>query len=68
MLKLGADILVELGDGRTVSELWEAIRKRRRDRSLPPIHFDWFVLVLSFLFSVKAVDHHDGVIWKANQP
>lgn len=67
MLKLGGDILAELAEGRTVSELWEAIKRRRRAQTLPPIQFDWFVLVLSFLFTVETIDLDGGVIRRAIQ-
>jgi hypothetical protein len=61
LLGVGAEILAQLTEPRTVSELWERLRMARGS-SAAPITFDWFVLSLSFLYSVSAVDHADGVI------
>jgi hypothetical protein len=63
LLDVGAEILAELGEGRTVSELWERVRIARASKpGLGPLSFDWFVLSLSFLYSVSAVDLATGVI------
>jgi len=62
-LDLGAEILSELGESRTVSELWERVRTARATKSgLGPLSFDWFVLSLSFLYAVAALNLSSGVI------
>jgi hypothetical protein len=61
LLGVGAEILSHLDEGRTVSELWERVRTARGLNS-PPLSFDWFVLALTFLHAVAAVDLADGVI------
>jgi hypothetical protein len=58
---VGAEILVELGEPRTVSELWERVRLARGTKAAP-LSFDWFVLSLSFLYAIAAVDYIEGVI------
>jgi hypothetical protein len=60
-LGVGAEILVELGEPRTVSELWERVRLARGTKATP-ISFDWFVLSLSFLYAIAAVDYIDGIV------
>lgn len=67
ILKLGGDILAQLTSGRTVSELWEAIKRHRTAQALPPVPFDWFVLALSFLFAVNAIELQHGVLEKVSQ-
>jgi len=63
LLDVGADILAELGESRTVSELWERVRIARGARpGLGSLSFDWFVLSLSFLYAVSALDLAAGVI------
>jgi hypothetical protein len=61
LLGVGAEILGHLDEGRTVSELWECVRSDRGS-STPPLSFDWFVLALTFLYTIAAVDLADGVI------
>jgi hypothetical protein len=63
LLGIGGEILACLDEGRTVSELWECVRAARR-AAVPsaPLSFDWFVLSLSFLYTVSAVDLSDGVV------
>ena len=61
LLGVGAEILVELGEPRTVSELWERVRLARGTKAAP-ISFDWFVLSLSFLYAVTAVDYNEGIV------
>jgi hypothetical protein len=63
LLDVGAEILAELGESRTVSELWERVRIARASRPrVSPLSFDWFVLALSFLFAISALNLTDGVV------
>lgn len=52
---VGADILAHLDDDRTVSELWERVRASR-SASATPLSFDWFILSLSMLYTISAID------------
>lgn len=61
LLGVGAEILKCLGNGRTVSELWERM-KRRRSHSESQLTYDWFVFALTFLFIIGAVRFEDGII------
>lgn len=61
MLTLGAEILAELDQPRTVSELWEHVKLARGSKATP-ISFDWFVLSLGFLYAISAIENNDGII------
>jgi hypothetical protein len=61
LLGVGAEILARLDQPRSVSELWEYVRAARKP-STTPITFDWFVLSLSFLYAISAVEELSGLI------
>jgi hypothetical protein len=61
MLGVGAEILARLDQPRSVSELWEQVRVARGP-SAAPLMFDWFVLSLSFLYTISAVEDFSGLI------
>ncbi|RYD72810.1 MAG: hypothetical protein EOP84_22530 [Verrucomicrobiaceae bacterium] len=61
LVGIGAQILSVVEEGRTVSELWEAVQ-RRRPVLAPAISFDWFVLSLDMLFTISAIDVENGVV------
>ena len=61
LLGIGGEILDQLAEPRTVSGLWERVRIAR-GAAATPITFDWFVLSLSFLYAIAAVDYADGLV------
>ena len=63
LLGVGAEILEQLDEGHTVSELWTRVRLARGPAATP-LSFDWFVLSLSFLYAITAVDLVGGIITK----
>lgn len=61
LIGVGAEILQQLDRPREVSELWERVRLARGDiQTSNPISFDWFVLALTFLHAIYAVEDADG--------
>lgn len=63
LLSVGAEILAQLKEPRTVSELWECVREDRRSEiTAAPLSFDWFVLALNLLYAVTAIAYSDGVV------
>jgi hypothetical protein len=67
LLGIGGEVLAQLGEPRTVSELWERTR-RARGSGTTPITFDWFIMTISFLYAIAAIDLNDGVVFaKAKQ-
>jgi ABC-3C biological conflict system middle component len=61
LLGVGAEILAQLNNDRSVSELWLRVRDARGPIAAP-LPFDWFILALSFLYAVGAVDRCGSVI------
>jgi hypothetical protein len=69
LVGVGAEILSQLGEPLAVSELWERVRAARAGKpDEPPLSFDWFVLSLTFLHAIFAVDMSDGVVATARRP
>ncbi|CAO4145467.1 hypothetical protein LPLAFNJD_LOCUS1948 [Methylorubrum aminovorans] len=66
LLGVGGDILTVLAGPAPVSHLWEGVCELRASRENPsPLTFDWFVLALSLLYAMKAVDLIDGLVVRA---
>jgi hypothetical protein len=59
LVGIGAEILGQLQEPRAVSELWERVR---RARGPMPLSYDAFVLSLTFLHMVFAVEQTSGLI------
>lgn len=65
LLSVGAEILGQLKEPRSVSELWECVRGDREVRPTAPLlSFDWFVLALNLLYAVSAIDYSKGIIYR----
>jgi hypothetical protein len=66
LIAIGAQVLARLSEPKTVSRLWDET-KHARDPKLgySPVSFDWFVLSLSFLYGVKAIEMSRGRIEKS---
>ncbi len=63
LLSVGAEILAQLKEPRTVSELWECVREDRNKCVLAtPLSFDWFVLALNLLYTVTAIEYSNGLV------
>lgn len=66
LLGVGGRLLALVQDGYTVSELWEKVQASSTEQN--PISFDWFVLGLTFLFTIGAIDLERGVLTARGQP
>jgi hypothetical protein len=63
VLEVGADILAEAEEDHSVSELWERVRIARTAKGgSDPLSFDWFILSLSFLYAISALEYRSGLI------
>jgi hypothetical protein len=63
LLTIGARILAALEDPKTVSALWDGIRKRRHlHDGHGPISYDWFILGLDLLYAIDAVRFENGLV------
>lgn len=60
---IGGEILAQLDEPRAVSEIWERVLAARRASGRgAPLPYDWFVLALTFLNSIFAVELSQGLI------
>lgn len=63
LLSVGAEILGQLKEPRSVSELWECVRDERKMRPIAtPLSFDWYVLALNLLYAISAIEYSDGIV------
>lgn len=60
LLSIGAFILTQLDEPKTVSRLWADIL--RVDGGPPDLTFDWFVLSLDLLYLMGTLEYHGGRI------
>ncbi|WP_105970713.1 ABC-three component system middle component 6 [Streptomyces geranii] len=57
LLAVGAQILMQLEEPRTVSQTWARFKAWRADNEhFSPVSFEWFVLALDMLYSLDAVE------------
>ncbi|WP_390630249.1 ABC-three component system middle component 6 [Roseiconus lacunae] len=61
LLGLGADVLSHLSEPKTTSRLWDEIRASEH-ATKKPVPYDWFILALSFLYTIDAIEFHKGRI------
>ena len=57
LLAVGAQVLLQLDEPRTVSQAWSRLKAWRLENDhTSPVSFGWFVLALDVLYSMGAVD------------
>jgi hypothetical protein len=65
LLYVGAEVLGLIEEPKTVSRIWDELKRARASRADPStITYDWFVLVLDLLFTIRAIEYHHGRIRK----
>jgi hypothetical protein len=63
LVSVGADILEVVGKGASVSDVWARVKVLRAKRSnASPLPFDWFILALTLLYAVSAIEMEDNFI------
>lgn len=66
LLTIGARLLRSLDEPKTVTALWDTVRRKRDVRSgHGPISYEWFVLSLDLLHAISAVELDNGLIRKS---
>ena len=66
LLTVGGRLLAALDEPKTVSALWDKIRKRRDLReNHGPLSYEWFILALDLLYTMSAVELDNGLIRKS---
>jgi len=58
---IGADILRALDTPQSVSETWLRVHTLH-DPNGKPVTFDWFILSLSWLYAISAIELKDGML------
>ena len=64
LLSVGAFILKDLDEAKTVSRLWAELR--RVEEGPPDLTFDWFVLALDLLYMMGTLDYVGGRVMRAD--
>jgi hypothetical protein len=60
---IGGEILAQLEEARAVSEIWERVSAARQATGRgAPLPYDWFILALTFLHSIFAVELSQGLV------
>ena len=68
MLTVGAEVLRLLTEPKTVSRLWDELKRAMDERSSTrKVNYDWFVLTLDFLYMLGAVEMDQGRIRRIKQ-
>ncbi|MFD3844026.1 ABC-three component system middle component 6 [Streptomyces sp. NPDC058642] len=63
LLAVGAQILLQLEEPRSVSQTWARLKRWRSDHGHhSPVSFNWFVLTLDVLYSMGAVELHRDLL------
>jgi len=62
LIGVGAEILHQLDRPCDVSELWDRVCSDRTGREQAALGYDWFLLALTFLYSISAIDEADGLL------
>lgn len=65
LLAVGGEILTVMGETSTVSVLWDEVRVLRSKREdTSPLPFDWFLLALTLLYTISAIDMRGELLIK----
>ncbi|MFF2956757.1 ABC-three component system middle component 6 [Kitasatospora sp. NPDC057965] len=57
LLAVGAQVLLQLDEPRTVSQTWARLKTWRREHGHhSPVSFGWFVLALDVLYGIGAIE------------
>ncbi len=66
LLAVGAQILLQLDEPRSVNQTWERFKRWRTEHShFSPVSFSWFVLALDMLYALGAVELSQDVLAKS---
>lgn len=68
LVSVGSDILTVLDDSANVSEIWDGVKRLRSSReNASPLPFDWFILALTLLYAISAIEVRNGLIWRVGK-
>jgi len=67
LIYVGGEVLRILGEPKTVSRVWQELKQQQSHNHSPkPLKFTygWFVLSLDLLFTMGALELHEGRLYK----
>lgn len=68
ILTVGAEVLRLLTEPKTVSRLWDELKRVMNEHSsIRKVNYDWFVLTLDFLYMLGTVEMEQGRIRRKKQ-
>ncbi len=68
ILTVGAEVLKLLTEPKTVSRLWDELKRVMNERSSTrKVNYNWFVLTLDFLYMLGAIEMDQGRIRRTKQ-
>ncbi len=67
LLWIGAEALQLLKHPKTVSRLWNDMKRTRDEMGIPPLTYDWFILVLDLLFVLGTIEFEQGRLRQARR-
>jgi len=68
LISVGGDILSVLNEPAHVSDIWQKVRSLRLARpNSSPLSYDWFILSLTLLHAIYAVEFEDDKIVPATR-
>jgi len=56
LLTIGAELLIYMNRPKTVSAVWEQARRT------VTVSYDWFILALDLLYTINAIEIHEGLL------
>jgi len=66
LINVGGEILSQLDEPIAISELWERVQTIKTGEA--QLSFDWFVLALTFLHTIFAIEMRDGLVAISRRP
>jgi hypothetical protein len=64
LLAVGAEILRLLNEPKTVSRVWDELKRKGPPSATSSVTYDWFVLALDLLYAINAIDLERGRLRK----
>ncbi|WP_460303054.1 ABC-three component system middle component 6 [Actinocorallia aurea] len=65
LLSVGAQILQQLAEPTSVSQVWFKLKSwRLREGYVSPVSFGWFTLALDVLYAMGLIELNDGLLFR----
>ena len=67
LLVVGSEVLRLLNEPKTVSRLWDDLKRYRQARNNFLISYDWYILSLDMLYALGVINLDQGRLLKVSQ-